>query len=70
MKTMHLIHDENLERAKTIYTFGLWKWALMEGHFLVDPRDLDKYGIRVATFQQFCGREANSLKKVLHAVGK
>jgi uncharacterized protein YbjT (DUF2867 family) len=70
MRTKHLVDDDDLERAKTIYSYGLWQWSLKEGHFLTNPRDLDQYQIRLTTFDEFCRREANSLKEALQAVKK
>lgn len=71
MKTRYLIgdEDEDLERVKSIYTYGMWQWVLKEGNFITDPRDLAKYPIRLTTFEAFVEREKQGLKETL-GIGK
>lgn len=69
MKTKYLIGDEDLERAKSFYTYGMWQWGLKENHFITNPKDMDQYQIRLTTFDEFARREVDSLKEALN-VGK
>ena len=63
--TKYLIADEDLERAKTFYVYGMWQWGVKEGHFKTNRGDLDKYRIPLTTLDEFCQREVGSLKKAL-----
>jgi uncharacterized protein YbjT (DUF2867 family) len=67
LNTKYLVAEGDLERAKSIFTYGMWQWALTEDHFVTDPRSLDQYGIRLATFDEFCQREIEALKEALKA---
>lgn len=69
MKTKYLIGDGDLERAKSIYTYEMWQWGLKEGSFITNPKDLEKYPIRLTTFGEFVQREKEALKEAL-LVGK
>jgi hypothetical protein len=65
LRTRYLLEEGEVERAKALYTYGMWQWALTEDHFVTNPQDLEKYGIRLTTFDEFCEREAEGLKEVL-----
>ena len=65
IKTKYLISNEDLERARSFYVYGMYQWALKEDYFVTNPRDLDQYGIRLTTLDEFCQREVEDLKETL-----